>query len=386
MDNDKYYEILGLKNNANQIEIHDAYNNLVRIHHPDKGGSNDEMAKLNEAYMALFDKKKYDELKSKKQLDVQTENTSNSSHHSSSDSNNEDDSKNSSSSKFKNGLIVCSKCGTVNFAEDNFCINCGVSITSSIPSDGVVCPSCGVICNKNSNFCDNCGFSFVDASEDMIFCPYCGAVCNKKDAFCDACCYSLDDSQVNDNELDMITNLFKKILTVPINNGFQSRLSLFKFFSFSFIGFTIIVEFYYSLMYNGFDMLFFVYSLCMYILFIMSGYFLREFKKYVFQDHKSSLKNYSLSFDDFMTKFFDKIAGFPIQNNSEIKISKFKFIGFLIFGIILAFVYYMSFNNYYLSDYISWIFHNFYLIDQISWIIYGIFFYIVFWILSKISD
>ena len=209
---------------------------------------------------------------------------------------------------------------------------------------------------------------------------------NKKDAFCDACCYSLDDSQVNDNELDMITNLFKKILTVPINNGFQSRLSLFKFFSFSFIGFTIIVEFYYSLMYNGFDMLFFVYSLCMYILFIMSGYFLREFKKYVFQDHKSSLKNYSLSFDDFMTKFFDKIAGFPIQNNSEIKISKFKFIGFLIFGIILAFVYYMSFNNYYLSDYISWIFHNFYLIDQISWIIYGIFFYIVFWILSKISD
>lgn len=51
----KAYEILGLSEGASQKEIQDAYIRLIKIHHPDNGGSEDMSALLNEAFDLLMD-------------------------------------------------------------------------------------------------------------------------------------------------------------------------------------------------------------------------------------------------------------------------------------------------------------------------------------------
>jgi DnaJ-class molecular chaperone len=59
-----YYEILGVNENTNQIDIKKAYRALSLKHHPDKqGGNEEEFKKINEAYSVLSDpekKKDYD--------------------------------------------------------------------------------------------------------------------------------------------------------------------------------------------------------------------------------------------------------------------------------------------------------------------------------------
>ncbi|KDN48488.1 TPR-like protein [Tilletiaria anomala UBC 951] len=50
-----YYAILGVPRSADAREIKKAYRNLAREHHPDKGGSQDKMAQINEAFGVLGD-------------------------------------------------------------------------------------------------------------------------------------------------------------------------------------------------------------------------------------------------------------------------------------------------------------------------------------------
>jgi len=47
------YEILGIKSNATKDEVKKAYNKRAFECHPDRGGSNMEMAKVNAAYQAI---------------------------------------------------------------------------------------------------------------------------------------------------------------------------------------------------------------------------------------------------------------------------------------------------------------------------------------------
>jgi hypothetical protein len=47
------YEVLGVPPTASAEEIRRAYLTLARRHHPDAGGSTDEMRRLNEAWSAL---------------------------------------------------------------------------------------------------------------------------------------------------------------------------------------------------------------------------------------------------------------------------------------------------------------------------------------------
>lgn len=64
MNQDNYYDILGVNENSTQEEIKKAYRKLAVEHHPDKGGSEDKFKKVSEAYQILSnnDKKvKYDE-------------------------------------------------------------------------------------------------------------------------------------------------------------------------------------------------------------------------------------------------------------------------------------------------------------------------------------
>jgi len=58
------YEVLGVKKNASQKEIKNAYRKLSKTHHPDKGGKPEDFVKIQNAYDVLSDekaRKKYDE-------------------------------------------------------------------------------------------------------------------------------------------------------------------------------------------------------------------------------------------------------------------------------------------------------------------------------------
>jgi len=52
-DLDMCYRLLGLSPSASWNEIETAYRNKAKIHHPDKGGDEDAMRALNEAYARL---------------------------------------------------------------------------------------------------------------------------------------------------------------------------------------------------------------------------------------------------------------------------------------------------------------------------------------------
>lgn len=53
-----YYKTLGIKRQANEDEIRQAYKKLALQHHPDRGGDEEEFKKVSEAYAVLSDKDK----------------------------------------------------------------------------------------------------------------------------------------------------------------------------------------------------------------------------------------------------------------------------------------------------------------------------------------
>ncbi|HVS83278.1 MAG TPA: DnaJ domain-containing protein [Pyrinomonadaceae bacterium] len=61
--NKDYYSVLGARQHASRREIESLYRRLARQRHPDRGGNEDEMKALNEAYRVLHDdatRSKYD--------------------------------------------------------------------------------------------------------------------------------------------------------------------------------------------------------------------------------------------------------------------------------------------------------------------------------------
>jgi len=58
MNQDNFYSILGVNENATQDEIKKAYRKLAVEHHPDKGGSEETFKKISEAYDTLGDQSK----------------------------------------------------------------------------------------------------------------------------------------------------------------------------------------------------------------------------------------------------------------------------------------------------------------------------------------
>lgn len=50
-----YYSLLGVDRNADQNQIKQAYRNLVKQHHPDRGGDAEHFKKINQAYETLGD-------------------------------------------------------------------------------------------------------------------------------------------------------------------------------------------------------------------------------------------------------------------------------------------------------------------------------------------
>lgn len=53
--NKDYYAILGATHRSTRREIERLYRHLARLHHPDRGGAEDKMKALNEAYDVLHD-------------------------------------------------------------------------------------------------------------------------------------------------------------------------------------------------------------------------------------------------------------------------------------------------------------------------------------------
>ena len=54
--NKDYYGVLGVDKHASQIEIERQYKRQASKHHPDRGGNEEQMKSLNEAYRVLKDK------------------------------------------------------------------------------------------------------------------------------------------------------------------------------------------------------------------------------------------------------------------------------------------------------------------------------------------
>jgi hypothetical protein len=54
--NKDYYGVLGVDKQASQVEIERQYKRQAAKHHPDRGGSEERMKSLNEAYRVLKDK------------------------------------------------------------------------------------------------------------------------------------------------------------------------------------------------------------------------------------------------------------------------------------------------------------------------------------------
>ena len=53
--NKDYYAVLGVDKDASQVEIERSYKRMASKHHPDRGGSEERMKLLNEAYAVLKD-------------------------------------------------------------------------------------------------------------------------------------------------------------------------------------------------------------------------------------------------------------------------------------------------------------------------------------------
>jgi len=58
---ENYYQVLGVSENATQEEIKKAFKEKSKITHPDKGGSEEEFKKINNAYSTLSDQNKRNE-------------------------------------------------------------------------------------------------------------------------------------------------------------------------------------------------------------------------------------------------------------------------------------------------------------------------------------
>lgn len=58
MNEENFYTILGVEENATQDDIKKAYREKSKLHHPDKGGSEETFKKINEAYSTLSDDQK----------------------------------------------------------------------------------------------------------------------------------------------------------------------------------------------------------------------------------------------------------------------------------------------------------------------------------------
>lgn len=57
-----YYHILGLPNLVSTLEVRAAYRKLALVHHPDRGGDQEKMKEINEAYEFLTKhKEEYDQ-------------------------------------------------------------------------------------------------------------------------------------------------------------------------------------------------------------------------------------------------------------------------------------------------------------------------------------
>jgi hypothetical protein len=115
----------------------------------------------------------------------------------------------------KEDEISCSKCGTVNLEDANFCIGCGNELNklpeytlkiNEAKSNMIICPSCGTENKIDSKFCIDCGSNLLENSAETnevkvnsLACPECSFENNPNSKFCIGCGTNLKEASNKEN-------------------------------------------------------------------------------------------------------------------------------------------------------------------------------------------
>ena len=118
----------------------------------------------------------------------------------------------------------CSKCGTLNVGNQEFCLVCKTPRTDSrdVSPDGpkqtiqtnldkemnaVVCKNCGATLHANAKFCTKCGASVMPQDQTSFtsavkHCPHCQSELPPNAHFCTKCGHAVDkESSVRDRSM-----------------------------------------------------------------------------------------------------------------------------------------------------------------------------------------
>ena len=115
----------------------------------------------------------------------------------------------------KEDEISCSKCGTLNLEDANFCIGCGNELNklpeytlkiNEVKSNMIICPSCKTENKIDSKFCIDCGSNLLEnraetneIKVDSLVCPECSFENNPNSKFCIGCGTNLKEASNKEN-------------------------------------------------------------------------------------------------------------------------------------------------------------------------------------------
>ena len=115
----------------------------------------------------------------------------------------------------KEDEISCSKCGTLNLEDANFCISCGSELNklpeytlkiNEAKSNMIICPSCKTENKIDSKFCIDCGSNLLEnraetneIKVDSLLCPECSFENNPNSKFCIGCGTNLKEASNKEN-------------------------------------------------------------------------------------------------------------------------------------------------------------------------------------------